>query len=500
MERSVKLDELVKNPNKLFINGVWEDSSGSEKITVYNSATEEVFGQVTEANVADVERAVAAARHAFDEGPWPRMTHVERGAYMRRLSDELDKRVDSNAKIWTVESGVLYSVAEARMPNLSKTYRFYADLALTYPWVEKHHSESGGAVALLVREAVGVVGAIVPWNDAPGLAAKKVAPALLAGCTVILKSAPESPGAALLLAEAAEAAGFPPGVLNVLTADRAASERLVTHPGVDKIALTGSTAAGRRIAALCGDRLARVTLELGGKSPAVVLDDYDVEKAAATIAGRATFLTGQVCAALSRVIVSRDRHDAMVEALCEHFGKVKVGNPFEPGCGMGPLAMKRQLERVQGFIEKGKADGAQLAIGGARPTGLDRGYFIEPTVFGRVDNNSTIGREEIFGPVLSVIPAENEKDALRIANDTNFGLNAAVFTDDLDKAYAAARAIRSGTVGHNSYRTEINLSFGGFKQSGLGREGGREGLLPYLESKVVVMDGIPDSLHPKSLF
>ncbi|KQT02763.1 aldehyde dehydrogenase [Rhizobium sp. Leaf386] len=493
------LEQLVKHPQKFYIGGAWVSPSSHKTIAIADSATEELFGQVAEAEEEDINKAVAAARHAFDYGPWPKMTHGERAAYMTRLADELDKRLDDLAKIWTIEAGIVYSLSRSRIVNLPKTYRYYAALATSYAFEELYPSESGGAAAILVREPVGVVGAIVPWNDAPGLAAKKVAPALLAGCTVILKSSPESPGAAYVLAEAAEAAGFPDGVLNILTADRLASERLVAHSGVDKIAFTGSTAAGRKIASVCGERVARVTLELGGKSPAVVLDDYDIETAAEAIATKSTFLTGQVCAALSRVIVPRHRHDEMVDALRARFEKIKVGDPFASWCEMGPLAMRRQLEKVESYIAKGTAEGARLVTGGKRPADIERGFFIEPTIFGNVDNTSTIGREEIFGPVLSVIPARDEQEAVAIANETNFGLNAAVFTNDIDRAYSVARQIRSGTVGHNSYRTEVNLSFGGFKQSGIGREGGKEGLLPYLETKVIVVDQIPDHLKSPSL-
>jgi acyl-CoA reductase-like NAD-dependent aldehyde dehydrogenase len=274
------------------------------------------------------------------------------------------------------------------------------------------------------------------------------------------------------------------------------SELLVRHPSVDKIAFTGSTAAGRRIASICGERIARCTLELGGKSPAVILDDMDISKAAQAIASRATFLTGQVCASLTRVIVTRDRHDETVEALASHFAKVKVGDPMDAATQMGPLAMRRQRDRVEDYIAMGKAEGARLAAGGGRPAGLDRGWFVEPTVFGNVDNSCTIAREEIFGPVLSVIPADNEDRAIEIANDTIYGLNASIFTSDLDRAYTLARRIRSGTVGQNMMRNEGALAFGGFKQSGIGREGGTEGLRSYLETKVIVLDAMPSNAGP----
>jgi acyl-CoA reductase-like NAD-dependent aldehyde dehydrogenase len=272
---------------------------------------------------------------------------------------------------------------------------------------------------------------------------------------------------------------------------------LVRHPGVDMVTFTGSTAAGRKIASICGERIARCTLELGGKSAAVVLDDYDIELAARTIAGRATFLTGQVCSSLTRIVVPRDRHDDMVDALSARFAEVKVGDPFDSASEMGPLAMSRQRDRVEGYIAKGQAEGARLAAGGARPAHLNRGYFIEPTVFANVDNHSTIAREEIFGPVLSVIPADNEAQAFEIANDTIYGLNNSVFTKDIDRAYAAARRLRSGTVGHNSMRTDFTIAFGGFKQSGLGREGGVDGLQPFLEAKTVILDDMPSAVQAR---
>jgi acyl-CoA reductase-like NAD-dependent aldehyde dehydrogenase len=483
----------IKYPDLFFIDGKWTKPSSASKITVLNSATEELFAEVAEAQEADVNRAVAAARKAFDHGPWPRMSHAERAGYLRAIADELDKRVEEGALIQTTESGMVHSIAKTRLAGLSYTYNFYAGLADTFPFQERHTPRAGGNVGLLVREPVGVVGAIIPWNGPPGLIANKCAPALIAGCTVVVKASPEAPGAAYIIAEVCEKVGLPPGVLNILTADREVSELLVRHPGIDKITFTGSTAAGRRIASICGERIARCTLELGGKSAAVILDDYDVGTAAKTIAGRATFLTGQVCSSLTRIVVTRKRHDALVEALSESFGKVKVGDPFDPSCEMGPLAMSRQRDRVEGYIEKGKAEGATLAAGGGRPAHLNRGYFIEPTVFANVDNNSTIAREEIFGPVLSVIPADNEANAVEIANDTIYGLNASVFTNDIDRAYATARQLRSGTVGHNSFRTDFSIAFGGFKQSGLGREGGTEGLLPYLETKTVILDDMPKS-------
>ncbi|MGA7417750.1 MAG: aldehyde dehydrogenase family protein, partial [Acidimicrobiales bacterium] len=332
---------------------------------------------------------------------------------------------------------------------------------------------------------------IIPWNGPLVMITYKVAPALLAGCTVVLKCSPEAPGEAYVLAEIAEAIGLPAGVLNVVTADREVSELLVRDPRVDKITFTGSTAAGRRIASICGDRIARCTLELGGKSAAVILDDIDIATAADSLAANECILSGQVCSSLTRIVVTQNRHDELVEALTQSFAQVQVGDPFDPQTQMGPLAARRQRDRVEGYIAKGLAEGATLAAGGGRPKDLDRGWYIEPTVFGNVDNSSTIAQEEIFGPVLSVIPADDEQDAIAIANDTIYGLNASVFTNDVDRAREVARQLRSGTVGHNAFRTDFTMAFGGFKQSGIGREGGTEGLLPFLETKSVILEGRP---------
>src|SRR3984885_10843170 len=454
----------LRHLDRFFIGGEWVMPSSEAAITVTDSATEQRFFSVAEAEAADIARAVESARRAFDRGPWPRMSHRERAEYLRGIATALRSRGPEVGDIWPRESAVLHGIAKHATEGAARRFEYYASLADTFPFEEEARPTAGGEFGLLVREPVGVVGAIIPWNAPMGLISNKVAPALLAGCTEVLKSSPEAPGEGYVLAEIAEEVGLPPGVLNVVTADREVSELLVRDPGVDKITFTGSTATGRRIASLCGERIARGTLELGGKSAAVILDDADLEAAAQTLARSECFLAGQVCSSLTRIVVSEHRHDEFVDALAAVFSSVQVGDPFDPSTQIGPLTSARQRDRVEGYIAKGIGEGATLVTGGGRPDHLDRGWFVEPTVFSRVDNASTIAQEEIFGPVLGVIPASDEDDMVAIANDTIYGLNASVFTRDTDRARDVARRLRSGTVGHNAFRTDFGFPFGGVKQ------------------------------------
>ena len=482
----------VQHPGQLFIGGEWVTPTSESTFDVIDSGTEELYFRVAEAREADMDRAIASAREAFDNGPWPRLSHAERGAYLHKIGAALGERADELGQIWPRQSGILQGFAVATAGGMPGMFDFYASLAGAFPFEEVHTPSAGGALGLLVREPVGVVGAIVPWNGPLSLIATKLAPALLAGCTVILKPSPEAPGEAYLFAEIAEQVGLPAGVLNVVTADREVSERLVRDPRVDKVSFTGSTAAGRRIASLLGERIGRCTLELGGKSAAVVLEDADIAATAASLTMQECIISGQTCGSLTRVVVPASRYDEVVEALGSSMGALKVGSPFDPETQLGPLAMKRQLDKVQSLIAKGVDEGARLVTGGGRPKHLDRGYFVEPTVFADVDNSSTIAREEIFGPVLSIIRAVDEEDAVRIADDTIYGLNASVFTADVSRARQVAGRLRSGTVGHNGMYADFGIAFGGFKQSGIGREGGTEGLLPYLETKTVILDDVPE--------
>lgn len=481
----------LRHPDKLFIDGQWATPSSDATIAVIDSATEAEAFVVAEAVEADMRRAVSAARRAFDTGPWPRLDHRERAEYLRAIAAGLRQRSEDIGALWPQEAGVLHSIARQIGAGAAGRFEFYASLADSFAFEEEKVPTAGGEFGLLVREPVGVVGAIVPWNAPLGLMSSKIAPALLAGCTAVLKLSPEAPGEGYVLAEIAHEVGLPPGVLNVVTADREVSELLVRDADVDKISFTGSVAAGRRIASICGERIARCTLELGGKSAAVVLDDIDLGRVAAALAPAACSITGQVCSSLTRIVVSRHRHDELVDLLASHLSAIRVGDPFDPESQMGPLASRAQLDRVLMYVAKGADEGATLATGGRRPAGHGRGFYVEPTVFGNVDNHATIAREEIFGPVLSVIPVSDEREAISVANDTIYGLNASVFTDDIERARAVAAELRSGTVGHNAFRTDVGIAFGGFKQSGIGREGGREGLYPYLETKTVILDGRP---------
>jgi aldehyde dehydrogenase (NAD+) len=482
----------LRHADRFFIGGQWVAPSSAAQIDVIDSATEEVFLSVAEAQAEDIAAAVTAAREAFAHGPWPRMTHTERAGYLRAIGAALEERTTELGQLWTRESGVLYQVSRSTGTDEAGTFNYYAGFAGAYPFDQPVQLAADPGSGTVIREPVGVVGAIIPWNAALSVLSVKIAPALLAGCTVVLKSSPEAPGEAYILAEAAEAAGLPRGVVNIVTADREVSELLVRDPRVDMITFTGSTAAGRRIASICGERIARCTLELGGKSAAVILDDMDLDQAAQELASEECFLSGQVCSSLTRIIVSRSRHDAMLEALTGHFSRVRVGDPFDEHTQMGPLVTSRQRDRVESYIARGIADGATLATGGGRPQHLDRGYYIEPTVFGNVDNSSVIAQEEIFGPVLCVIPADSEDDAIALANDTIYGLFAAVFTPDAEHARKVARQLRVGSIGHNSRRFDINLAGGGFKQSGINREGGPDGLLPFLETKTIILDTPPE--------
>jgi acyl-CoA reductase-like NAD-dependent aldehyde dehydrogenase len=480
----------LRHPDRLFSGGAWVEPHSGRQLEIVSPDTEQVIVRVAEADEADMDRAVAAARKAFDEGPWPWMPPAERVAAMGRLIDALQRREPELAAAWSRQMGGLATIAPYLTTRGTRNLQDAVELGGRFAFVDKVSSEAAAA-AYVVQEPVGVVAAIAPWNVPYMIMAAKLAPALLAGCTVIMKPSPETPLEAYIIAECAEEAGLPPGVINLVPGNRDASDHLVCNPGVDKVSFTGSTGAGKRIGAVCGSRIARCTLELGGKSAAVILDDYSAEEVAKVLAGAITLVSGQVCAMLTRAIVPRHRHDEIADALGAAMKQIRIGHSDDATAQMGPLAMQRQLERVEGFIESGRREGASLVTGGSRPAHLNRGYFFEPTLFADVRNDMTIAQEEIFGPVLSLIPCDDIDDAIRIANDSNFGLNGSVLTHDADAAWRVARRIRTGNVGQNGMRSDFSLPFGGYKQSGIGREGGAQGLMHYLETKTILLDDAP---------
>jgi betaine-aldehyde dehydrogenase len=477
----------MRQHDKLFIGGEWVAPAGTGTIDVISPHTEEVVGRVPDGTAEDVDRAVAAAREAFDHGPWPRLTFAERAAVIGRLAEIYDARQAEMAALITEEMGspITFSML-AQAPQPLSMLQYYAEYGATFEQEEQRPGLFGPVTVR--REPVGVVAAVVPWNVPQFVTMTKVAPALLAGCTIVLKPAPETPLDAYLLAEMAQEAGIPPGVLNIVAAGREVGEHLVSHRGVDKVAFTGSTAAGRRIAAICGEQLKRVSLELGGKSAAIFLDDADLQASMGMLAIASLMNNGQACVAQTRILASRNRYEEVVEAVAAMVTSQPVGDPADPATGIGPLVAKRQQERVEGYIKIGMDEGAKVVVGGLdRPR--DRGWYVAPTVFAGVSNDMRIAREEIFGPVLTVIPYEDEADAVRIANDSDYGLAGTVWTADTEHGMDVARQVRTGTYGINCYMLGSNTPFGGYKASGIGRELGPEGLGGYLEYKSIARLG-----------
>jgi len=482
------VDDSSYRKEHLFIGGDWVDPDSSDVIEVISPSTEQVMGTVPDATTVDVDRAVAAARSALTSGPWPAMSPAERADIMSALSGVLQARSTDIAQMITEQNGspISWSIM-GQVFSSTLALDYYADLTRTYDFEERRDGMMGPV--LLRREPVGVVGAIVPWNVPLFTTMLKLAPALAAGCTVVLKPAPETPLDAYMLAEAAIEAGLPPGVLNIVAAGREVGEHLVTHPGVDKIAFTGSTAAGRRIAALCGEQLKRCTLELGGKSAAIICADADLDATVAGLMSASLMNNGQACVAQTRILVQRDRYDDTVDALTAAIGNMVVGDPMDPATEIGPLTSARQRDRVEGYISAGRDEGASVALGGGRPSGMDRGWYVEPTVFTGVDNSMRIAQEEIFGPVLAVMPYADESEAIAIANDSPYGLSGSVWSADNARATDIARKIDTGTVSVNGFMIEFCSPFGGYKDSGLGRELGPEGLSHYLEMKSIMLLG-----------
>jgi aldehyde dehydrogenase (NAD+) len=477
----------MREHKQLFIGGEWVEPASSRTIDVISPHSEELVGRVPEGTEADIDRAVAAARDAFDNGEWPRLSPEERIAAVQKFSEVYAAHIPDLAAVITEEMGSPITFSNlAQSPAPWMMLNTFLDIAREYPWEERRQGVLGSEV-IVRREPAGVVGAIVPWNVPQFVIMSKLAPALIAGCTIVVKPSPETPLDAFVMADLLDEAGIPKGVVSVIPAGREVGEHLVRHPGVDKIAFTGSTAAGRRIASICGDQLKRVSLELGGKSAAIILDDADL---AATVQGlkfASLMNNGQACVAQTRILASRDRYDEVVDAVSGMVGALAVGDPHDEATEVGPLVAERQQERVEKYIALGQEEGAKVVVGGnGRPSGLDKGWYVKPTVFSSVDNSMRIAREEIFGPVLVVIPYDDPEDAVRIANDSEYGLAGSVWTSDIDHGVDIARRVRTGTYGVNQYTMDFVAPFGGYKGSGIGREFGVEGLSHYVELKSIV--------------
>ncbi|RFB83126.1 aldehyde dehydrogenase [Rhizobium leguminosarum bv. trifolii] len=475
--------------NELFIDGHWVKPVNGGTFPIVNPATEEVVHHGPAGTAEDVDLAVRAARRAFDQGPWPKMSGAERARYLRAMAAGIRNRLQELARLETIDNGKPIPEAEWDIGDAAGCFDFYADLAqeLDRKPVEAIALADARFTSKAVREPVGVAAAIIPWNYPLLMAAWKVAPALAAGCTMVLKPAELTSMTAMELAAIAMAADLPPGVLNVVTgAGPIAGQALADHPNVDKLAFTGSVPVGSKIMQAAARDIKRVSLELGGKSPFVVFEDSDIDAAVEWVMFGIFWNQGEVCSATSRVLVQESIYDRFLDRLIEETGKIKIGDGQDPGVLLGPLVSRRQMDQVLSAIDKARADGAHVAVGGGRPAGFNRGFFVEPTVLVDVPLESDAWNEEIFGPVVCLRPFATEAEAVMLANDSKFGLAAAVMSRDDARAERVAAALRAGIVWINcSQPTFTEAPWGGYKQSGIGRELGRWGLENYLETKQI---------------
>ncbi|MFJ9317665.1 aldehyde dehydrogenase [Pimelobacter simplex] len=474
---------------ELFIGGTWQAPRGGEVIEVRNPATRALVGRAALASPADVDAAVGAARTSFDSGVWSRATPEERAAVLHRAADHLEKRAADLAVSITSELGCpLWFSEMAHVPNPIRHTRYYADHARTFAYDEVR--SDGRNASLVTQEPVGVVAAITPWNGPLSTPSLKIAPALAAGCSVVLKPPPETPLTAYAFADALLEAGLPEGVLSIIPGDREAGAHLVEHADVDKIAFTGSSLAGKQIMATAAQRVARVTLELGGKSAAIVLDDADISAVVPALLPMAMMVNGQACIAQTRVLVPRSRQKELVDALADAMAAQKVGDPMAADTKIGPMVSERQRDRVAGYITIGRQEGARVVTGGETlplPPELAGGWFVPPTLLADVDNGMRVAQEEIFGPVVAVVAYDDVDDAVRIANDSVYGLSGSVWSSDDGRAVEVARRVRTGMVSINGRPQAYGSPFGGYKQSGIGREMGPEGFAAFLETKSIAV-------------
>jgi acyl-CoA reductase-like NAD-dependent aldehyde dehydrogenase len=475
----------------MYVDGAWRRPHSLATLPVVCPSSEAVVGTAPDADAADIDIAVAAARRAFDSGPWPRMSLDERIATLERALDLLVPKLAEIARLVTTEMGVPIAAGRQLIPIGLETGRYFLRVAREVGGTDLRR---GSQLAAVFREPLGVVASIAAWNGPFNIAVSKVIPALVAGCAVVFKPAPETPLDAEYLADAFAAAGVPPGVFNVVFGGRDAGRTLVAHAGIDKVSFTGSTAAGRDIGEVCGRGLKRVQLELGGKSAAIVAPDADIERVKAGITLGSFFNCGQMCIAFTRVLAPRSRYDEVVSTIGEIARSFRIADPFEEATTMGPVVSARQLSRIEGYIAGAQAEGARLVAGGRRPPGLARGWFIEPTVFADVRNSMTLAREEVFGPVIGIIPYDGIDEAVAIANDSPYGLHGGIFTRDERLALKVARSIRTGTFSVNAFVYNVEAPFGGVKCSGIGRDTGREAVESYYELKTVNLTPSMESL------
>lgn len=476
----------IVDTQQLWMGGRWESSTGDRTADVTNPAGLGTIARVQLAAPADVDKAVGLARSTFDSGVWRDASPVERARVIRDAADRIEKRLPELAQLLTAELGCpLWFSERAHVPNPVRHLRYYADLVDGRDFDEVR--TDGVNTSIVVEEPIGVVGAITPWNGPLSSPTIKVAPALAAGCSVVVKPSTETPLTIMALGEALAEAGLPDGVLSILPAGRDAGEALIHHPEVDKVAFTGSTEVGSMIMKACADRIARVTLELGGKSAAIVLPDADVEAMVAALLPMAFSVNGQLCISQSRVLVPRTMEAEVRDALADAISALRVGDPMDPATFIGPLVNASQRDRVEGYFDVARQEGAQVATGGARATEAGPGYYVEPTLLTGVTNAMRVAREEIFGPVMALIAYDDLDDAVRMANDSPYGLSGSVWGGDVDAGIAVARRVRTGMVSVNGAPQSWGTPFGGFKQSGIGREMGPEGLQSYLEKKSIAV-------------
>ncbi|MFY2859160.1 aldehyde dehydrogenase [Mycobacterium sp. THU-M104] len=481
------MGDIKTEYDKLFIGGKWTKPATSEVIEVHCPATGEYVGKTPLAAAADLDAAVAAARAAFDNGPWPTTPPKERAAVIANALKLMEERKDTFTEVLAGETGQPPTGIETMhwMSSIGALNYFAGPAADEVTWREIRNGGYGQTI--VYREPIGVVAAIVAWNVPLFLAVNKLGPALLAGCTVVLKPAAETPLSANLLAEAFAEAGLPEGVLSVVPGGVETGQALTSNPAIDLFSFTGSSAVGKEIGRRAADMLKPCTLELGGKSAAIVLDDVDLASAIPMLVFSGIMNTGQACVAQTRILAPRSRYDEIVEAVSTFVQALPVGPPSDAAAQIGSLISERQRARVEGYIAKGIEEGARLVCGGGRPEGLDAGFFVQPTVFADVDNKMTIAQEEIFGPVLSIIGYDTEEDAITIANDSVYGLAGSVWTTDIDKGIKIAERVRAGTYAINWYAFDPCCPFGGYKNSGIGRENGPEGVEHFTQQKSVLM-------------